>query len=109
MYHMLSSFNLKPGVNLEAFQQSLDIFETHMRDAGLAEQTGPIGKRSHHPIMDTDGERDHEYYFISSFLDREQCDRSVEYIQQASEPADSIHKAVYSKISEPVFTCWEDV
>ncbi len=58
--------------------------------------------------MDTDAERDLEYYMIMSFLDRAQCDRAIELINQAKEPTDSIHKSVYAKVSDPVFICWAD-
>ena len=44
-----------------------------------------------------------------SFLDRGQCDRAVSYIQARNEPVESIHQAMWSKISEPVFICWEDI
>jgi hypothetical protein len=59
--------------------------------------------------MDTDDERDHEYFFITSFRDRAQCDLAVEHIYLHSEPADTRHKTVYAKVMDPVFICWEDV
>jgi hypothetical protein len=59
--------------------------------------------------MDTDSERDHEYFFIMSFRDRAQCDRTAEHIYAHEEPGDSIHKSVFSKIRDEVFICWEDV
>ena len=59
--------------------------------------------------MDTDDERDHEYFFIMSFRDREQCDQAVELIKSFEEPDTSIHKAVYANISDAVFICWEDI
>ena len=109
MYHMLSCFNLKSGVTLGGFQKSLEQFSTHLEQAGLVHKAGAIGKRHHHEIMDTDHERDHEYFFILSFEDRSQCDRSVEHIQSGVAGTESKHNAVFSKISDPVFICWEDV
>jgi hypothetical protein len=59
--------------------------------------------------MDTDRERNHEYFFIMSFRDRAQCDRAVDYIYRHAEPAEPIHKAVYLSIVDPIFICWEDL
>jgi len=59
--------------------------------------------------MDTDGERNHEYFFITTFRDRAQCDQAVDYILPHEEPGEAIHKAVYSKVADPVFICWEDL
>ena len=109
MFHMLTCFNLKSGITIDEFQQSLLEFMTHMQKVDLVVSTGPIGRRQRHEIMDTDSERDHEYFFITSFRDRAQCDRSVEYILPHEEPGESSHLAVYSKVSDPVFICWEDI
>jgi hypothetical protein len=52
--------------------------------------------------MDTDGEREHEYFFILSFRDRIQCDRAVEHFASGDEPTDTRHEAVYRKITDGV-------
>jgi len=109
MFHMLTCFNLRPDASLEEFQRALAGFAQHMEGLDLMHATGPIGRRQKHEIMDTDDERDHEYFFITSFRDRAQCDLAVEYILPHTEPGDSSHKDVYSKIIDPVFICWEDV
>ena len=109
MFHMLTCFNLKPEVSMEEFRQSLIKFTAHLSEIELVDSTGPIGRRQRHPIMDTDSERDHEYYFIMSFRDRAQCDRSVAYILRHKEPAESIHSAVYSSVKDPIFICGEDL
>ena len=109
MFHMLTFFDLKPGISIDEFRRSLAEFTAHLSEIELVQSTGPIGRRQRHEIMDTDSERDHEYYFIVSFRDRAQCDRAVEYILRHEEPADSIHNAVYSGVQEPIFTCWEDL
>jgi len=80
-----------------------------MTEIDLMDSTGPIGRRHRHEVMDTDSERDHEYFFIISFRDRAQCDRAVDHIYRHTEPAESIHKAVYSSIADPIFICWEDL
>ncbi len=109
MFHMLSCFNLKPEFSIDEFQRSLAEFSTQLEAVELVRHTGPIGRRQRHPIMDTDGERDHEYFFVMSFRDRAQCDRAVEHIRLCSEPSETIHKAVYSKVKDEIFICWEDL
>ena len=106
---MLTCFNLKPGHTIESFSQSLDEFVAHMHERDLLVSSGPVGRRQRHPIMDTDHERDHEYFLVMSFLDQAQCDRAVAYIEPGEDPADTIHKRVYETISDPVFICWEDI
>ena len=106
---MLTCFNLQPEVSIDEFRQSLDDFTTHLKKVELVHSTGPIGRRQRDTIMDTDDERDHEYFFIMSFRDRTQCDQSVEYILPHKEPGESIHKAVYAKVKDPIFICWEDL
>ncbi len=108
MFHMLTCFNLETPTTVDQFSKALSAFDEHMKSKGLLEKTGPIGRRQHHPIMDTDDERDHEFFFIMSFRDREQCDRAVELIESAAEPDSSIHKAVYANIRDQIFICWED-
>ncbi len=109
MFHMLTFFDLKPGKSIDEFRQSLAEFTAHLSEIDLVQSTGPIGRRQRHEVMDTDDERDHEYYFTLSFRDRAQCDRAVEHILRNEEPAESIHNAVYSSVEDPIFTCWEDL
>lgn len=109
MFRMLTCFNLLPGVDVGQFSQSLDDLSEHMRSASLLESMGPIGRRQRHPVMDTDKERDHEYFFIMDFADRDQCDRAVEYMYRQGTEGDVIHRRVYAQIDDPVFICWEDI
>ena len=109
MFHMLTTFDLKPGLSIDQFRQSLDKFTAHLREADLVQSTGPIGKRQRHEIMDTDSERNHEYYFIMSFQDRDQRDRAVEQVLRHEEPSESFHSAVYLSVHDPIFTCWADL
>jgi len=106
---MLSCFDLVKGVSISEYQESNSCFSKHMEGLGLVQSTGPIGRRNRHPIMDTDKERDQEYFYIMSFLDVDQCNRAVKYIQSKAESGDSIHSSVSSKIENHVFICWEDV
>jgi len=106
---MLTCFNLVPETSIDEFRQSLAAFTEHMQEIDLVHSTGPVGRRQTDTIMDTDEERDHEYFFLTNFRDRAQCGRSVEYILPHQEPGESSHKAVYSKVKDPVFICWEDI
>jgi hypothetical protein len=109
MFHMLTCFDLQPGLEIDEFRRALDGFSAHMQERELVHSTGPIGRRQRHPVMDTDSERNHEYFFVMSFRDRAQCDRAVEYIYAHEEPAESIHTGVYTKVMDPIFICWEDL
>ena len=106
---MLTCFNLRPGANIDEFRRRLERFHDHMQALDLVHSTGAVGRRQKHPVMDTDEDRDHEFFFIMSFRDREQCDRSVEYIEPRAEPSHSLHSAVFSLVADPVFICWEDL
>ena len=79
MFHMLACFNLKPEENIAEFRQSVARFSSHLLDADLVHTTGPVGRRQKDTIMDTDSERDHGYFLLMSFRDREQCDRAVNH------------------------------
>jgi hypothetical protein len=109
MFHMLSCFNLEPGIKIEEFGDALSAYTAHLRTLDLVESNGPIGRRQSNTIMDTDDERDQQFFVTMSFRDRAQCDRSVEYILAHEEPGHSIHKDVYSRVVDPVFICWEDL
>jgi len=80
-----------------------------MKNLDLVQSTGPIGRRNRHPIMDTDKERDQEYFYIMSFQNEKQCELAVKYIQSLDVSGDSIHGNLSSKIKDSIFICWEDV
>jgi len=109
MFHMLTCFNLKPEIAMDNFRHAIAEFMEHMKANELVHSSGPVGRRQRDTIMDTDTERDHEFFFILSFRDREQCDRAVEYILPHEEPGESMHDAVYSKVKDQIFICWEDL
>ena len=109
MFHMLTFFDLKPGTSIDEFRQSLSAFIAHLSKIDLLQSSGPVARRQRHKIMDTDSERDQEYFFVVSFRDRARCDLAVEHLLRHEEPAESIHNAMYSGVHEPIFTCWEDL
>ncbi len=109
MFHMLTCFNLKPEIAMDKFRHAIAEFTAHLKASEFIHSAGPIGRRQRDTIMDTDSERDHEFFFILSFRDREQCDRAVEHILPHEEPGESFHDAVYSKVVDQIFICWEDL
>jgi hypothetical protein len=109
MFHMLTCFNLKPEFHIDEFRQVASNFTTHMKDRQLVHSMGPIGRRQSDTILDTDDERDQEYFFIMSFQDRAQSDLAVELIQSREEPEASTHNDVNSMIADYIFICWEDL
>lgn len=109
MFHMLTCFDLKPGIDIGMFRTAYMAFVDHMRGAGLVEGTGQIGRRQSDTRMDTDRERDHQYFVIMSFRDRAQVDAARAKLVPHEEPEESAHRAVYSKVRNQIFICWEDI
>ncbi len=109
MFHMLTCFNLKPEFDIDAFRTAASNLTAYMKDRELVHSMGSIGRRQSDTILDTDEERDHEYFFIMSFQDRAQSDLAVESIQSREEPGVSIHNDVNSMILDYIFICWEDL
>ena len=108
MFHVHTTFFLAADTGIDEFRTSLDSFSQLMQDLGLLENTGPVAERCKHPIMDTDAERDHQYFFTMTFRDREQCDAAVNHIQGMREGSHAIHEAVYANVVDPLFSCWMD-
>ncbi len=108
MFHMLTCFNLRPGIELGAFRKALADYTAHLQALDLVESNSPIGQRQSDTGMDTDGERHHQYFTTTTFRDRAQVDAAYDYIKAHTEPGYSIHHAVYSKVQDPIFICWQD-
>ena len=108
MFHMHTSFDLSPDVKIDDYRTTLQQFSALMKANGLIVQTGPVMERCRHPIMDTDEQRSHQYFFVMSFTDRDQCDAAVQHIQAAQPDSDPVHRAVYIDIINPIFSCWVD-
>jgi len=109
MYHMLSCFNLKPDVSVEAFTLSLKSFFDHMHSIEMVHSIGPLCKRDSDTPMDTDSERNHQYYFVTHFVDKAQCDHSYRYIAENHGLKNTQHAAVYQKVVDPVFICYDEI
>jgi len=55
MFHMLVCFDLKPGVVIDEFRNSVSRFTEHLRGLDLAAGVSPIGARqSHGTLTDQD-------------------------------------------------------
>ncbi len=109
MFHMLSCFDLKPGENIGAFQLAYRAFVDEMKRIDLLETTGPIGSRQADTPMDTDDAREHGYFVVMSFRDRQQADAAYAHILQHIGPSDAAHDRVYPRVLNPVFICWQDL
>ena len=106
---MLSCFNLEPGEDIQDFAAVYADFVGQMKAIGLIEGSGPIGQRQSDTPMDTDQERDHQYFTLMSFRDRAQADAAYAHIQRHVEPGDAAHDSVYRRVRNPVFICWRDL
>ena len=109
MFHMLSCFNLSPDEDIETFRANYGNFVDEMQRIDLVESTGPIGRRQSDTPMDTDEDREHEYFVVMSFRDRAQVDAAYAHIEQQFGPSDAAHDKVYTKVVDPIFICWQDL
>lgn len=109
MFHMLSCFDLKPGEEIAVFRTAYTALVEEMKQAGLVESSGPIGARQNDTPMDTDDEREHQYFAVMSFRDRAQVDAAYAHILQHVGPTDAAHDKVYTRVLSPVFICWQDL
>ena len=105
---MLSCFNLKPDEEIAVFRKAYLNFVADMKSIDLVVETTPIGRRVTDTPMDTDGERDHQYFSVMSFRDRAQVDAAYAYILKHIEPGETSHNEVYTRVENPVFICWQD-
>ena len=108
MFHMLTCFNLRPAIELGDFRKALVDYTAHMQELDLVVSNSPIGLRQSDTSMDTDAERRHRYFTITTFRDRAQVDAAYDYIKAHTEPGYAIHHAVYSKVQDQIFICWQD-
>lgn len=106
---MLSFFNLKTNVTLEQFSVALRDFYGHMREIDLVESVGPLCGRDYKTPMDTDDERDQQYFFVTKFQNKAQSDNAYQYILEHQEPSNALHHELFEKICDPVFICYEEL
>ncbi len=109
MFHMLTCFDLDPDVGIGDFRAAYSDFVAHLRSIDMVAGTGPVGRRQSDTPMDTDGERDHQYFVIMTFRDRAQVDATYAQFLLHEEPTNSIHHKVQTMMRNPVFICWQDI
>lgn len=109
MFHMLSCFNLHSGEDIETFQSRYHALVEEMQRLDLVEGSGPLGRRQSDTPMDTDEERNHEYFSVMNFRDRQQVDAAYDHIKEHFGPSDASHEQVRSRVKDFVFICWEDL
>lgn len=80
-----------------------------MRSTGLVVGGGPIRSRQNDRPLDTDDERDLEFFVVMSFCDRAQVDAAYDHILPLEVPAEAVHYAVFSKLHNPTFIRWQDL
>ncbi|MCU9847556.1 DUF6614 family protein [Defluviimonas sp. D31] len=108
-YHMHTIFNLKPGIAEPDFAAALADFAAHLRDENLLLRVGPLGRRHRNPTLDTDTDRGHQFFVTMTFTGRRQADDAVDRIRARTEPLLGLHRAVYGKVHDQLFTCFEDI
>lgn len=109
MIHMLSRFNLKPGVTPETFREDYMQLVAHMKGLNLVEDTGELGRREQTTPMDTDTADAPEFYAVMTFRDRDQLDRSYAYLTDRDANTATTHPALNRAVVDAVFTCWRDI
>ena len=105
---MLSFFDLAEDCDIAEFEAALASFCRHMIDAGMLHSWGPVGHRDDDTPMDTDVSRCQQFFFVSTFVNKSQCDGAWDYIAKGDEPCASLHTAMRSKMQNGIFSCWED-
>ena len=108
MFRMLSFFDLVEGATIDDFEAALTPFCQHMIDVRMMQSWGPVGIRSNNTPMDTDERTSQQYFFVTTFADKNQCDASYAYIKDGAEPCASLHTAMRAKMRNGIFSCWED-
>ncbi len=109
MFHMLTAFNLAPGVSEALFRDRYDAFVAHMVELGLAEGSDPVAVRRPGSPLDTDTDRPQHYFALMHFADQAQADRAYDWIKAQQAPSAGIHREVFSLARDLVFLAWEDL
>ncbi|SHK07691.1 hypothetical protein SAMN05444000_11854 [Shimia gijangensis] len=108
MIHMLSAFDLKDGEDPKTFETAYSAFLSDLLAEAMIAQAGPVGRRVSDTPMDTDNDRTHQFFSVMSFEDRTQLEAAYVQIAQRLSGATQSHNHVFSKVTNAVFTCWQD-
>ena len=108
MYCMLSCFNLNSDTTKDDFLLARNAFFAHLNSLDLIDSIGPLCERDRDTPMDTD-DRLQQFYYLSYFVDKAQCDRYYQYILQHQGVKHPLHAAVLSKTCDEVFICYAEL
>lgn len=108
MIHMLSSFDLRPDEDFDAFAKDYEVFLDDLKTADMIADAGPLGQRVEATPMDTDAGRTQRYFSVMTFRDGEQLDAAYAHIDARARPATQTHLKMYRRLTNTVFLCWED-
>lgn len=110
MIKMLSRFDLKPGIEREAFEKEYYEFVERAKQKGFVVSTDRIGERIADTPMDTDSEDAQRFYAVMMFRDKEQLDQAYDYMNGGTAHSDDAkpHNVLKYYVRNPVFTCWEE-
>ncbi len=109
MLHMVGCFHLDSTSVIELIREDYQRYVSHLKSIDLIVKSGPIGRRHANTPMDTDKERDYEYFILMTFRNRAQMDAAYTHIQNKAEPAVDLHLQFMKNVKDPVFFCWEDI
>lgn len=106
--HLLSAFDLRRGQDAESFAEIYGTFVRELYEADLIVDARPMGRRVSDTPMDTDEERDHQFFTILTFRDRAHMDAAYAHIEARMRAVTGEHLDMYSRTANQIFTCWQD-
>ncbi|WP_171096778.1 MULTISPECIES: DUF6614 family protein [unclassified Ruegeria] len=109
MPRLLNQFELKPTVELDAFEQAWNAFVEHLIKTDLAAEGTPLCRRIPASGYDTDELRNHTLMAVVEFRDQSQADAAWAAIKGRVEPLGALHRRVISLVHDPVFTFWSEL
>ncbi|MEL7254982.1 MAG: DUF6614 family protein [Pseudomonadota bacterium] len=106
--HLLSTFDLRPGQDEASFTEAYRVFVQELYDADLIIDARPMGRRVSDTPMDTDEDRNHQFFTILTFRDRAHMDAAYAHIEARMRAVTGEHAAMYARTANQIFTCWQD-
>lgn len=106
MRQLVNQFTLRPGVARAAFEADWAQFIAHLVDTDLAKGSGPLMTRHPASGFDTDATRAYDLFALIDFRDQAQADAAWAAIEDGREPLRGLHRRVFAKVHDPVFTFW---
>ena len=103
---LLNLFNVKSTVERAVFEDAWQAFGDYLVKADLAINCSKIADRVPTSGYDTDEERAHSQMAIITFRDHAQARAAWEAIEANEPPLAPLHRAVFARVHDPVFTFW---